>query len=423
MKYNTPLVTAGFQVKRNLAVYPLFATFFLSLIMFWVGCDSTPTEVEDYDYEPVLSVFLVAGDTLTDVDTVAFLERVNPLFDRYSFQDAAISGAEIYLVDLDTDSTIQLEDHYTSPGKYFPKADNEMIICGLHHYRIIAKNIPGVDSVWAETVVPDPFPNESVKISLIDRQGNKTPIVDGQTLMRSDDKFLYFEWDPVEGAGGYFGSASNLEPRNNLIQLDPDWEPEVEPWELTDSVDFDNVHAVAYIDKHYYLAGKLSGTNMVFKIDREGNSDFNPFSQFGNSIDGMQDFAWDGEYIWGAEDSTVFGFTPEGSLVKSFDVELNNIVAITWDSERDVLWLSGESTDIDGYDRDGNPYGTLSNPDLNITGLSYWVHEPDGFSLYILTLSDDNRSLIFKMNPETGSPVPRILVNRNSVSIVPAPGS
>ncbi|NQU05914.1 MAG: hypothetical protein HQ568_07460 [Calditrichaeota bacterium] len=48
-------------------------------LIFIFGCDDTPTEVSDYQYEPVLSAFLSSGKTITEADTIAFLERVQPL--------------------------------------------------------------------------------------------------------------------------------------------------------------------------------------------------------------------------------------------------------------------------------------------------------------------------------------------------------
>ena len=377
-------------------------------MLFSIGCDSTPTEVEDYDYEPVLSAFLVAGKTVTEADTVAFLERVQPLFELYDFQKAAISGANMILIDKEEGDTIKLEDHQASPGKYTPLVGSSMPIQGKHHYKIVVVTpVPHNETVWAETVVPDPFPPNSVKTYLMDRSGNKTPISDGEELQRYKDKYLFFEWPSVDSAGGYFGSATTLVPRNNLVGLEPDWEPEPEPWELVDSLDgdsggIDNIQAVVYINKHIYIAGRLNGVNKMFNVDREGNSDVLPFDQFGNSVNGMQDLAWDGELIWGAEDSVVYGFTPDGTLIDSFGVSFDSVTAITWEPDNEILWISDGSSHLQGY----YPYRNFPptfrfDRELDIVSLSWWKEEPEGYSLYVLSRTDDSGTLVYRMKVET----------------------
>ncbi|NQU05915.1 MAG: hypothetical protein HQ568_07465 [Calditrichaeota bacterium] len=312
------------------------------------------------------------------------------------------------LIDIEEADTIYLEDHSASPGKYTPVSGSSMLIQGTHNYRIIAYTpAPHNETVWAETVVPDPFPPNSVKTCLMDTSGNKVPVTDGEELKRDKYKYLYFEWPLVDSAGGYFGSATTLVPLNNLAALDPDWGPRRLPWELVDSLDGDvlginDIQAVAYIDKYFYIAGKLNGVNKVFKVDRGNNSIVHSFDQFGNSANGMQDLACDGELFWGAEDSVVYGFTPNGSLIDSINLSFGGVTAIAWEPDAKILWISNGST-IQGHLPYSNRIPFIrTNNDYNITSLSWWKNEPDRYSLYVLHISNENKPFILKMNQQTG---------------------
>jgi hypothetical protein len=378
----------------------LLASIFLTFILLFFGCDETPSEIDNYEYEPVLSAFLSAGKTITQADTVAFLERVQPLFDVYDFQKAAISSADMIIIDIEAGDTIRLEDHSISPGKYTPVSGAGMLIQGKHHYKIVVVTpAPHNETVWAETVMPDPFLPGDVKAYLLDQDGNKTPISDGEILSRHKDKYMFFEWPSMDSAGGYVGSGTNLEPINNLVSLDPGWEPEPEPWELVDSLDGDSlgidaIQAVAYIDRYFYIAGKQNGVNKVFKVDRGGNT-IASFNQFGNSGDGMQDLAWDGEMIWGAGDSTVYRFTTDGALRLYFIVDMDSITGIVYNQKDDWICLFSKSDDFAYYARNGYFFHMYDHI-ISVSGVTYWHNDFDEMYFYFIHNSDDNKPFLYK---------------------------
>ncbi len=184
----------------------------------------------------------------------------------------------------------------------------------------------------------------------------------------------------------------------------------VDPWALRGSynagqtVEDSRLQGVVFIDDHYYVSGGGNDVHMIYILDIDGNL-VGSFPQFGQSSYGMKDLAWDGELIWGVADETVYGFSTEGDSVTSFQGPFNPNSAITWDTDRELLWISGITTDIHGYDRQGNhdQEHEISRKGLLIYGLANLPEEST--SLYIFNTPGDNRQVIYKMNPDNGDTV------------------
>ncbi len=184
----------------------------------------------------------------------------------------------------------------------------------------------------------------------------------------------------------------------------------VDPWALRGSfnagqtVEDNRLQGVVFIDDHYYVSGGGNDVNMIYVLNMDGNM-VRSFPQFGESRNGMKDLAWDGALIWGAADDTVYGFNTEGDSVTSFQGPFNPNSAITWDPDRELLWISSVTTDIHGYDRQDahDQENELSRKGLLIYGLANLPEEST--SLYIFNTPGDNRQVIYKMNPDNGDTV------------------
>jgi len=178
-----------------------------------------------------------------------------------------------------------------------------------------------------------------------------------------------------------------------------------DPWELRRSLQIGRVLedslllGVAFIDNQYYVTGGGNVPNLVYVLNSEGDL-VESFEQFGETEFGMRDLAWDDELLWGAEGEMIFGFTPDGELMTSFEGPFNSTSCIAWDSDRERLWISGISSDIGCYDLDGNQYDGIQRQGLRIFGLAYRSDDPDGNQLYILDHPDESRNVIHKVNLE-----------------------
>ena len=179
-----------------------------------------------------------------------------------------------------------------------------------------------------------------------------------------------------------------------------------EPWDLRHSINIgeitgdSRIQGVVFIDDLFYFAGANDREPMIHVINRDGEV-VNQYPQLGESRYGYKDIAWDGELIWGSGERNIFGFTPEGEEVISFDTGLSPCTNIAWDSEREILWGSGTTTNIFGFDRDGNRVDELQRQGIRMYGLAFWPDDPDGSQLYIFhKINDIGDEIVSKMDTD-----------------------
>ncbi|MFH0766334.1 MAG: T9SS type A sorting domain-containing protein, partial [Calditrichota bacterium] len=187
------------------------------------------------------------------------------------------------------------------------------------------------------------------------------------------------------------------------------------PWELRRSYPISEITAdpriagVAFLNDHFYVTGHAGGQHLIYVLDREGNI-VDHLNQLGQSLYGMQDLAWDGEWLWGSGERSIFGFTPDGQQQAEFDGLFNPTANLAWDSDREILWASGNTTDIIGYTRQGEQVARLNRRGLRQYGLAYWPDDPDGYPLYIFNSPAGNMMVVTKMNPADNDTLPVLVL-------------
>ena len=164
----------------------------------------------------------------------------------------------------------------------------------------------------------------------------------------------------------------------------------------------DFISGVSFADEHFYVSGKNGDDPpLIYVFNMDGDM-VGSFEQLGVSALGMRDLTYDGELIWGSGERDVFGFTTDGDSITSFSGPFYPNNAIGWDSERELLWISGTVTDsICGYDREGNYIQKVDRHNLNVFGLACFPDDPDGYTLYVFNSPGEDRQIVSKINPET----------------------
>ncbi len=161
-----------------------------------------------------------------------------------------------------------------------------------------------------------------------------------------------------------------------------------DPWELRVGVPAgvitqdSRIQGAVFDGDQFYVSGARNREPVIYVLNRDQEL-VNQFDQLGEGRYGYKDLAWDGELIWGSGERAIYGFNPDGEEVISFDSGISPCNNLAWDSDRDILWGSGTTTDIFGYDRDGNQVAEISRHDLRVYGLAYWPDDPDGYQLYV----------------------------------------
>jgi hypothetical protein len=179
------------------------------------------------------------------------------------------------------------------------------------------------------------------------------------------------------------------------------------PWDLRQSfavsqeVDDLRIKGAVLVNDRFYVTGRGDEYPMIYVLDRDG-TEFSRYIQPGQSNLGMRDLAYDGELIWGSGERNVYGFTPDGDVELSFESCLNPCTNLTWDTDREILWISNATSDIIGYDRDGNIVVELNRNDLRVYGLAYFSDDSEGCPLYIFCRNrETEQQEIYKVNPDT----------------------
>ena len=184
------------------------------------------------------------------------------------------------------------------------------------------------------------------------------------------------------------------------------------PWTLRRSIDVgqilddDRIQGVAFANDRYYIAGSnADDSNSVYVLNREEEL-VETFVQPGNTRYGFRDLEWDGELLWGAGDTTIYGMNPDGELIRDWRGPFGPSNSIAWDSDHEILYLSGTTTQIARYDRAGNVLGNeLPRKGLRIYGLAYWPDDPDGYCLYITSTPTPQQRFMYKMNTLTADTI------------------
>jgi len=185
------------------------------------------------------------------------------------------------------------------------------------------------------------------------------------------------------------------------------------PWNLHNMVHLDGaigagvLGGIAIIGEQMFVPGGYwNRGNWIYVHDLEGTLQ-DSFPQFGLGRYGMVDLAWDGALLWGGDERDVFGFMPEerdDQVQVQFRTPLRPIKAMAWDTDEELLWMSGEQTNILGYTREGELVTELTNPGFVILGMVY-IEAAQDYPLHIFHAVNEYDYTVHKMDPETGDTV------------------
>jgi len=192
------------------------AVFILGVLFGFSGCTDQPTEVQDYEPQPVLNAFLYGGE---DIEPVT-LEWVGGIYSYYQPGNNAISGADVKIWALDNpgQDTLYFEFDETLE-KYLPTNEAEWGVPEPMKSYHIEVNKPSENiHMWAETTIPDTFTTEIIpepvdfdSIAILDTLNREMPAIE-------------LDWTESALAAGYVQTIVCLD--TTYIPLDPEFDPE-----------------------------------------------------------------------------------------------------------------------------------------------------------------------------------------------------
>ncbi|MBT3233938.1 MAG: T9SS type A sorting domain-containing protein, partial [Calditrichaeota bacterium] len=188
-------------------------------------------------------------------------------------------------------------------------------------------------------------------------------------------------------------------------------EEQYEPWDLKNSIPAgeivgdERLYGGIFCEDRFFIAGAGEDLPMIYVLDREGR-ERNRFDQpHRDNRNGMKDLTFDGEFIWGAIENEVFGMNIDCEVMENWFCQYNPVQAMAWDSELEVIWVAGITSDPIAYKRDGQRVDSLviNRSGLRIYGLAYYPEDKDDCNLYIYHVDRDSRlPTIHKVNPLIG---------------------
>lgn len=252
--------------------------FGLLLPILFAGCESEPTEVDDYTAEPVLQAYLTTGETFGEV----YLQRVvTNLTAPYDPQDHGILEADVRIFaqydqinqqPLDPDQTLVMyDDDPAYLGRYIPTIVDTVRPGWMYRIEIRFNPTSVEPDLWAETTAPDTFSftsnypelNAHIDIEPDSIEQVRDPAQFPQ--FNRDMDVISIDWSSswlrnnvpvINPIGGMFMSITALTDTSELTPLDPDWDPndpddELEPedmWRVawTPAPDYQNSMSVVW---------------------------------------------------------------------------------------------------------------------------------------------------------------------------------
>ncbi|MBZ0264886.1 carboxypeptidase regulatory-like domain-containing protein [bacterium] len=189
-------------------------------------------------------------------------------------------------------------------------------------------------------------------------------------------------------------------------ELDDAWE---DYFEMELIPDESRNRAVTFFDDCFWIAGSNNndiGANKLYRYNRDGVF-LGVYDQpvENHSSAGFYDLANDGESMYGADRGDIYQYTFRNNSVvleDSWNCPVNNVRTLTYDTDRDLFWISGRiEENLMAIDRQGTVHYQYNIADLDAQGLAYYPNDQDGYTLYIICESGDTFRIV-KMNPLTG---------------------
>lgn len=181
----------------------------------------------------------------------------------------------------------------------------------------------------------------------------------------------------------------------------------IEPFETIADVTVNSedrrLKGVVLIDDRFYIAGGNNNgdPNYLYEADMDGNIVESYVLSDEISGVGLHDLVWDGEYLYGSSNETIFQLTLEGEITGRFDGQYSPNKCLTIDGDGN-FWVGNDDNLLICIDREGNILNAIDNNNLTVRGLA-WFDDPDSdFDLIIASAIQDGDLDIHRADPESG---------------------
>ncbi len=163
------------------------------------------------------------------------------------------------------------------------------------------------------------------------------------------------------------------------------------------------LRGATYGDGHFYVVGSNNRDPVIYVFNREGiflrviPQLINDYVGFG-----MRDIEWNDGLLWGAQDDSVYGFTPDLEIIYRFQAPTNPVTCVTVDPVNETIWLCSTLSNLFECTYFGEVLREVDTGDLRIYGIAFHAEDVDDSPLYIANHNTrPNSSELLKMNLQT----------------------
>ncbi|MDP8207958.1 MAG: C25 family cysteine peptidase [Candidatus Electryonea clarkiae] len=268
--------------------------------------------------------------------------------------------------------------------------------------------------------------NDTTTINLLMRRPEITvdPDIIEQELL--PDEVVEYEFAVINNGNGPLEYSAHLfldNPPNFNIQLEDDGLDFSSPWadyfEYELDQDESRHRGVVMIDRYILVTGSNN-------FDPVGPNKFYQYSRFEGELLGVHDqpvpeeyrtaggifgVAYDGEYIYGVEDSRIHQMVFEPGVgeeedtiyaVDSWEIELEETRYLAYDPDRDLFWMGNLNLSIYAVNRDGEIVEEFEQV-ISPRGASWNPYDEIDYNLYLTCrLINETVVRMIRMNPLTG---------------------
>ncbi|TKJ40725.1 hypothetical protein CEE37_07110 [candidate division LCP-89 bacterium B3_LCP] len=169
----------------------------------------------------------------------------------------------------------------------------------------------------------------------------------------------------------------------------------------------DELFGVEVVEESVWVSGGNSGSepNKLYRFSFDGELLGTLDQPLSTSGLGWRDLAWDGQFLYGSDNSQIFGIDLTGVVQDTITGPLYLHTALAYDPQTDHFFACDDTSNILEIDRDGAIQQTIGH-DLHVSGLAWHPEDEDGMKLYIFSQDGTPAGLrVSKVNPDNGEPL------------------
>jgi hypothetical protein len=152
----------------------------------------------------------------------------------------------------------------------------------------------------------------------------------------------------------------------------------------------------------FYVTSGNNGNdpNIVYILNDQGVM-ISQFDQWSSPGWGWRDLAYDGTYLYGADDDIIDAFDLDGNPVPEMNIQapINPARALAYDPVLDHFWTTSFSVGLYEFDRQGNVISSGSHGLSGVYGLAWDDQDPGGPWLWFFDQSGSPQTSIHQFDP------------------------